>query len=143
MTMACSPEPHAIRYGEEACQYCSMSIVDQRFGCEIVTNKNKVYKFDAVECMIHYVEEGNLSQEDIALVLTNSFDNPGALQDAKNCYFLYSKSLPSPMGMYINPFTKNEQAMAMQQKHEGKVFSWNELPELLHVNNVSFGNGDR
>jgi copper chaperone NosL len=54
MLIACNPERKPIQYGEDKCAFCRMSIVDQRFGGEIVTQKGKVYMFDAVECMVNY-----------------------------------------------------------------------------------------
>ena len=32
-----------------------MTIVDPRYGAELVTTKGKVYKYDAVECLINSV----------------------------------------------------------------------------------------
>jgi copper chaperone NosL len=57
LLLACNPESQPINYGADMCEFCRMSIVDQRFGSEIVTQKGKVYKFDAVECMINYLDD--------------------------------------------------------------------------------------
>ena len=56
MIVACDPESKPIVYGEDKCEFCRMSIVDQRFAGEVVTQKGKAYKFDAVECMVNYID---------------------------------------------------------------------------------------
>ena len=38
----CSTEPLPIRYGQDNCDFCKMTISDHRFGAEIVTKKGKI-----------------------------------------------------------------------------------------------------
>src|SRR5690606_30570495 len=61
---ACKPEAQAIDYGFDSCTHCKMTIADNRYGAELVTQKGKVYKFDAVECLTAYEESD--SEEDYA-----------------------------------------------------------------------------
>ncbi len=51
----CSVSPKAIDYGNDGCHFCKMTIVDKLHAAEVVTNKGKVYKFDATECMINFM----------------------------------------------------------------------------------------
>ena len=53
--MACTTEPRPINYGEDVCYYCKMNIVDRQHAAEAVTHKGRVYTFDAIECMMNYV----------------------------------------------------------------------------------------
>ena len=39
-----------------------MTIVDKVHAAEIVTQKGKVYKFDATECMINFMDEFDTSE---------------------------------------------------------------------------------
>jgi copper chaperone NosL len=130
MLQACGPKPVAIRYGEDKCVHCQMSIVDPRFGCELVTSKGKVYKFDAVECMVNYLQAME-APADAALLLTNTWDEPGVLLDVNACVFLQSNELPSPMGMYLNPFHSENQALETQSRHGGKILRWDELKGIV------------
>ena len=75
--ISCNPESKPIIYGQDKCDFCRMSIVDQRFAGEIVTQKGKVFKFDAVECMLNYINNQVEDQRTIKLILTNTYDNPG------------------------------------------------------------------
>ena len=104
-----------------------MSIVDQRFGGEIVTKKGKVFKFDAAECMVNYLGEHEADESNMSMILTNTYDQPGKLADATSCHYLISRNMPSPMGMFLNPFEDKAQLNKFQQENEGSTFSWQEL----------------
>ena len=128
---SCNPAPEPIRYGEEKCDWCTMTIMDRRFGSEIVTRKGKIYKFDATECMIRFMESQPGLKNQIQLQLTNSFDKPGELVDARNCYYLRSAEMPSPMGMNINPFTDSLTVKSFETENTGVVFRFNDLKEIV------------
>ena len=124
---ACNPEGKPINYGEDKCEYCRMSIVDNQFGCEIVTNKGKVFMFDAVECMVNYLDRNVEDESTIELMLTNTYDKPGSLTNAIECYYLKSTNMPSPMGMYLNPFYDEAKALKNQETNTGTIYKWHEL----------------
>ena len=123
--IGCSIEPKPIIYGSDACDFCKMNIVDQIHGAEIVTDKGKVYKFDAVECMIDFKNE--MSKEQPKLFLTNHYHTPKELISAEDATFLISENLPSPMGEFITAFESKEAANEAQKELDGKIYSWNEL----------------
>ncbi len=127
MLAACNPEVKPIIYGEDKCEFCRMSIVDQRFGGEIVTQKGKIYKFDAVECLVHYMDEHVEDESKLKFVLTNTYDHPGELVNASECTYLKSPQMPSPMGMFLNPFKEKSEADKMQIENTGSIFNWEEL----------------
>ena len=56
---ACSPQPRPIEYGTDLCDFCRMTIVDKQHAAELVTDKGRVYKFDAIECMVNYLEQND------------------------------------------------------------------------------------
>ena len=41
--------------------------------------------------------------------------------------YLKSKNMPSPMGMYINPFKEASEALKNQEENTGTIFTWEEL----------------
>ena len=124
---ACHPESKPIAYGEDKCEFCRMSIVDNQFGCEVVTQKGKVFKFDAVECMVNYLDQRVEDESKIELMLTNVYDSPGTLNAATDCFYLKSKNMPSPMGMFINPFASASEASKYQEENSGTIYKWDEL----------------
>ncbi len=125
----CTPERSPIDYGLDKCHYCKMAIVDQRFGCELVTSKGKVYKFDATECLVHFMDTRAVPIDEVAMLLTNTFDKPGELVHVDHCYFLQSENMPSPMGKYINPFSEKNLAMEYKESQSGSIYQWKELTD--------------
>lgn len=131
---SCKPNIKPIDYGVEKCSHCRMSVVDQRFACELVTTKGKSYTFDAVECMIQYLDTEVEDKSSIAILATNSLDKPGLLSDATSLTYLVSENMPSPMGAYINPFSDKNNALDNQKKNGGVLFSWPELFQQFSKN---------
>lgn len=124
---SCTPEKKPIKYGQDNCHYCNMTIVDKRYGSEMVSTKGKVYKFDAVECLINFLQEGEVAKGDVAMKLVNTYDQPGQLVNATESHYLRSEELPSPMGYYITPFTTNKAADSVKQHKSGKIYDWEAL----------------
>ncbi len=126
---ACSKGPQPISYGEDACNYCKMTIVDQQHSAEAVTLKGKVYKFDAIECLVHYVSP--LDESTFSHLLVANYDQPGTLMDARSSSYLISPNLPSPMGAFLNAFDDANRSAAMQTKMTGELHSWTSLKEAI------------
>jgi len=128
--LACNISPQPINYGEDACHYCTMTIVDHQHAAQIVTDKGKAYKFDAIECMLNYLRENDDINPKLYLVI--DFMNPGDLIDATKATYLISKNIPSPMGAYLSAFQTKEAADKTKMKYEGKLYTWKEI--LDHFN---------
>ncbi|WCO00683.1 nitrous oxide reductase accessory protein NosL [Psychroserpens ponticola] len=124
----CNVSPKPIDYGNDGCHFCKMTIVDKVHAAEIVTQKGKVYKFDATECMIHFMDEFDTSE--IALYLSNDYAKPKTLTDATKATFLISKNIPSPMGAFLSAFEDKSKAQQTQTEKGGELYTWNEL--LVH-----------
>ena len=122
---ACAPQPSPIDYGADACAFCRMTIVDQQHAAEVVTQKGRAYKFDAVECMVNYVDQQG--EDQFALLLVTGYLNPGILTDARKATYLISEAIPSPMGAFLTAFTDQDDARAVQQESGGRLFNWSEL----------------
>ncbi|TXE10633.1 hypothetical protein ES711_01630 [Gelidibacter salicanalis] len=125
----CTVSPKAIDYGNDGCSFCKMTIVDKTHAAEIVTKKNKAYKFDATECMVNFMDDFETTE--IELFLSNDFSEPGTLINAKKATFLISKNIPSPMGAYLSAFKSTADAEKMQAEKGGDLYSWEEL--LTHL----------
>ena len=126
---SCNIGPKAIVYGNDGCHFCKMTIVDKVHAAEIVTNKGKIYTFDATECMVNFQKEFNTSE--IKLYLSNNYNEPEALIDATKATFLISKNIPSPMGAYLSAFKTKNEALMVQSEKGGALYSWQELLNQL------------
>ncbi|MBT8394227.1 MAG: nitrous oxide reductase accessory protein NosL, partial [Bacteroidia bacterium] len=119
---ACSSKPVPIEYGVDACHFCRMTIVDKVHASEVVTKKGKVYKFDASECMINFMDEFDTST--IKLYLSNNYTEPEVLIDATQATFLISKNVPSPMGGFLTAFKNKEDALKVKEQKGGETYTW-------------------
>jgi copper chaperone NosL len=129
---SCAVEPQEIEYGKDVCKFCKMTIVDNRHASEMVTSKGKVYKFDAIECMINDLKQ----REDlkIGLLLVSNFNDPGQLIDARSAAFLISESIPSPMGAFLSAFPEKNSAELVKTERGGELFDWNTIMEEIDYN---------
>ena len=126
--LGCNVKPSPIDYGNDSCHFCRMTIVDKVHAAEIVTKKGKVYKFDATECMVNFLDE--FDSQEVALYLSNDYANPEALIDATKATFLISENIPSPMGAFLSAFSSKKEAEKIQTEKGGNLYSWEEL--LIH-----------
>ena len=122
---ACQPKPKPINFGNEACSYCSMTIIDRQHASQLVTEKGKVYSFDAIECMLRSDLLGD--PVEMAFLLCNDYMEPGVWIDATQATFLISERVPSPMGAYLSGFTSIEAAQQIDAGATAEYLSWDEL----------------
>lgn len=123
--ISCTINPTPISYGEDQCHFCKMIISDKQFGAELVTTKGKVYKYDAIECLVpELIKEG---EEKYKFILVTNYTNPGELINAKTSSFLISKNLPSPMGGNLSAHSNPELVKDLQKLHGGEIIDWEKL----------------
>src|SRR5690625_5137473 len=123
---SCSKNIDPIVYGEEACEFCMMTIVDQSHSAQLVTQKGKNFKFDATECMINYLEQEN-NEDDMLHLLSADYNNPGKMIDATEATFIISENIPSPMGEFLSALGSKSVAEELQKQNGGNLYSWEEV----------------
>lgn len=128
---SCDKSAKPINYGEDQCDYCSMGIVKKTHSAQLVTEKGKQHKFDAIECMVNYIEEKPEKFENANLLVAN-YNQPGEMIPAENSAYLISEKLPSPMGANLTAFASTAEAKKAQKKLDGDVYQWNELKEVIN-----------
>ena len=123
---SCGPDgPEPIKLNTDNCDFCKMTIVDGRFGTELITKKGRVYKFDDLSCMAGYVKE-NPKAEALEFYIHN-YKSAGELIDAKLATYLSSDSLRSPMGGNIAAFLKKEEAENIARTLNVKTQTWDQV----------------
>ena len=130
---ACAIEPAPINYGQDACEFCKMNIVDQQHAAEIVTKKGKSYKYDAVECMLNYLNRNDLASEEMAFLLVCNYNQPGELIEAKKASYMISEAIPSPMGAFLSALDNPDSAKQIIELKGGEVLTWDELKKRYEV----------
>lgn len=130
LLVSCNVSPQHIEYGTDACHFCNMAIVDRQHASQVVTTKGKAFKYDAIECMIHSLQD-EMKETKIALYLTADFNQPGQLIDATKATYLISDQIPSPMGANLSAFENEMAAQKGKEKFTGESFSWEEIQNQL------------
>lgn len=125
--LSCKVEPEAIQYGKDGCSHCKMTLVDKKFGAELVTGKGKVFKFDDVNCMLSVYNSSESAHEEFSHVLAVDFSQPGRLIDARNAFYLKSSKINSPMGSQTAAFEKKESLDEVKKQFQGIYLVWGEL----------------
>lgn len=110
-----------------------MTVADNRFGAELVNDKGKAIFFDSAECLAAYVLEQPEQNEKASFLMVTDFTNPNHLVEAKKAYFLQSRDLPSPMGMFLTAVENEATARQLKQEYGGRLLNWDQV--ILAVKN--------
>jgi copper chaperone NosL len=127
---SCSAEPQTIAYGKDLCDECRMTIMDAKFGAEIVTKKGKAFKFDDPHCISQFLKAGKVKSEDVGQTLFVSYES-GEFIDAGKTLFVVSPQLKSPMNSNAAAFVHRKSADEVAVMTKGKVIDWNTLYNSL------------
>ncbi len=130
--VSCNVSPQPIEYGSDACHFCNMTIVDRQHASQLVTKKGKAYKYDAIECMIHSLQD-DLKDTEMAFYLTSDFNQPGEMIDATKSTYLVSDQISSPMGANLSSFLNQKAAQDTRDKFTGELFTWEEIQKRLKI----------
>ena len=125
--LACSAEPEPLLYGTDACHACKMTLMDKKFGAELVTQKGKVYKFDDVNCMLNFYNAPENNSEQFKHRLVVDFMQPGKLIPVGDAFFVKSTEIKSPMASQIAAFESEESMNKMKQEWDGIYLVWGEV----------------
>jgi copper chaperone NosL len=126
---SCNSGPQAIDYGNDGCHFCKMTIVDKIHGSELITDKGKVFKFDATECMLNYLDENK--DQPVSRLLTNYYEAPTEFISLEEATFLISKNFPSPMGANLTAFKTKESAEKIKAEKGGELYDFESLKKHL------------
>lgn len=128
---ACHTGPAPFVYGKDICYTCKMGIMDPRFGAELITKKGKLYKFDDVICLNHYLHSGATEEKEIRQTVVVNFEKENDFLDIHTVSFLVSPDLKSPMGSQAAAFTSKENAQKRNTDNKGRLLTWKELSAKL------------
>ena len=131
--VSCSKELSPINFGKDMCDHCMMTIVDKKFGGELVNDKGKPLKFDAIECMVEYeVEKSSDGENGIFTSYTSytiDISNPGELIKSEDAFFVLSETIKSPMSGNLASYSNKTDAENYIKENGGEMFDWNRLKD--------------
>ena len=125
--ISCSTDPEPLRFGTDACHTCKMTLMDRKFGAELVTRKGKVFKFDDVNCMLTFYHSGEVDPADFAHRLVVDFSQPEKLIHAPDAFYLKSAEIKSPMASQIAAFETKESMEEVKKNWKGIYLVWGEV----------------
>ena len=129
----CQAKPEPFVYGKDICTDCKMTIMDPKFGGEIITVKGRVYKFDDAHCMANFLKKGTIKESSIAKTVFIDYENNKNFLDVKSASFVVSAQLKSPMNSDAASFSTQQAAEKYASQHAGTVTTWKELVAGLQV----------
>jgi len=128
---SCEIKPAKINYGKDGCHFCSMTIVDNQHAAQILNDKGKAFKYDAIECMLNDLKKRNTAE--IGMILVNDYNNPGELVVAEEATYLISQGIPSPMGAFLTAGKEELQITSLKESKGGDIFTWTTIKEKFKV----------
>ncbi|MBK9400491.1 MAG: nitrous oxide reductase accessory protein NosL [Bacteroidetes bacterium] len=114
---SCSAQgPAPIQFGKDECSHCKMTLTDQKFGAEIITTTNKVYKYDDVNCLVNYLKAYPEVEKNVKTIYIVDYSNAGNFIPINEALLLYSEEIRSPMGSSIAAFSSKPDREAIQNQ---------------------------
>lgn len=124
---SCSKGYKPIDYGSDGCAHCKMTILDARFGAEIVTGKGKVFKFDDILCLKQYLEEKNIVDENLMLFVEKYNEQQNDVTDATQAVYIKHESFASPMNGDYAAFAGIDDAQSLSDSLQADILEWRNL----------------
>lgn len=124
---SCSRGYKAIDYGSDGCAHCKMTIMDARFGAEIVTGKGKVFKFDDILCLTQYVAEKNIVDENMMIFVEKYNEQQNDVTDATQAVYIKDDFFASPMNGDYAAFAGIDDAQSLSDSLQADILEWRNL----------------
>ncbi|WP_299112423.1 nitrous oxide reductase accessory protein NosL [uncultured Winogradskyella sp.] len=131
LTLGCSKTPESINYGTDMCNYCQMTIVTKTHAAQMVTGKGKQFKFDAIECMIRFLDDKQELVPESNLLITN-YNTPGIMINAKTASYVVCEEITSPMGANLTGFISLSQAKTTIDNRDAEFYDWRGIFKKLN-----------
>jgi copper chaperone NosL len=125
-----APGPRAIAYNSDACDYCRMTISDERFAAQFITSKGKVHAFDSIECMAAFYLAGKATT-DRGDAWVSDFAHPGRWVAAERAVFVRSETRQSPMGLDLRAFAADADTAGIARDTGATILRWSEVLDLV------------
>jgi copper chaperone NosL len=102
-----------------------MTIANEKFVAQCVTQKGKYYYFDDLACLIRYKKENNNMMYTEFYVA--DFNAPKNYISVNDALLLHGEEIMSPMGGNIVAFSNQKDAEKFTQEHQVTTLLWMDL----------------
>jgi copper chaperone NosL len=131
LAAGCSDGPRAIHPGTDLCDHCHMTVSQEAFASQLVTDRGRSYVFDSVECIADFVNQEGVPGGQIRSLWVTDFSAPGTWLRAEDARFLRSLELRSPMGMGLSAHASDEAVRELRSEFGGELLSWDQVRQLV------------
>ena len=125
-TTSCKKSFVPIDYGKDNCAHCRMTIVDDRYAAEFVNEKGKAFKFDDIQCMLQFMNENTITENNLYFV-EDYFKTTTGMIDAQNAIFLHHDFFNSPMNGDIAAFASETELKSLKDSLNASIMKWENL----------------
>lgn len=124
---ACNNKQEAvpISFGTDQCGFCKMTISNPKFGAELITDKGRVIKYDAAECMVNHLNSDAPKYKKLFVV---PYDLPKELIDVDSCQYIISPDFRSPMGANLAAFYDIQN---LDENYQSQLIDWQALLKTI------------
>jgi copper chaperone NosL len=136
LIVSCEIKSRPINYGEDGCDYCRMTIIEEHYGAELLTTKGKAYVFDSIECLAAFIIKREVVMDEIHTLYCTDVETSGELFPVNELVFVYAKKLRSPMGLNLSAYRNKSTAENVAELYFGELLEWDEL--IGYVNDSWF-----
>jgi copper chaperone NosL len=102
-----------------------MTIADPKFGAELITDKGRIYKYDAAECVVNQLAEEATRYQ---MLLGVAYNDPKQLFPVDSLLFVISPVYRSPMGANLAAFYR---PAPQDLGPDAQLLSWKEVRRTL------------
>lgn len=128
---ACNVKPEPLVYGTDMCHACKMTLMDPKFGAEIVTKKGKVYKFDDVNCLVNFYSSDYEERSNLQQIVVADFATENKLIDVTSAYFIRAEAVRSPMASGVAAFGSQDELNSFNNQWKGELLTWDEVVQKV------------
>ena len=122
-SFSCSNEIKSINYGKDNCSFCKMTIMDKKFGVEIISQKGKIFLMDDLGCAQQFIKNNSIGINEIKDVYVNNFNGSGQLMNFKQSFLVKNESLGSPMRGNFAAFLTLDEANNYLKSNGGELIA--------------------
>lgn len=124
---SCSAKPEPLQIGKDNCEHCKMTVMDKKFGAELITEKGKIFKFDDIGCAFSYIKSSGIDLTKQKGLYFLVLDTADILVDYKKVVLLKGDAITSPMSSNIAAFLNPDAARTFAQKNNLQSVTIDEL----------------
>lgn len=125
--LSCNTDPQQINYGKDACAFCKMSIVDQKFSAQCMSKKGKAFKFDDIHCLTSFLKNGGVWRNELAGVYFSDYTGKSSWIKSDSAHLLSNDSLRSPMGGNVAAFATEQGRDEAMKEYNGQKLKWEDI----------------